>query len=560
MVGLALVGAAAAQPPSGLFIQGGGYGDFFLLRTDDTPPEEVALGDLFARLWRATTGRTVEIGPENVYKYINITLGARDLTTDVFPRAVREEIGREGYYYATYTPSTRFSAIGATRHLLIAGNTTASTRTGIYGFFRTAFDAEWFAPGVEKTRRAGFQMSELKHTERPAFAMREILVRPSKDHTFAAFRAAHGLPEVPVGGGLGRESTLSLVPPETHFDRHPEYFSEIQGARRALKDDWHKPGAAREHADRMGDLCPSAAGLPAVIVAALREIIDTPAKPDESPLITLRRARAGNFAGQQVWSLAPMRGVPPCGCAACRAMVEREGSAAASWLQLANAVAEQLEAAYPGAGHRVLFHADGPYLTPPNTMRPAAGVIVAVSTNACDFATPLSEGKTAANRAVADALPAWGRLGDAVWVFDCLGRFGKGPAHFDNLAVLQQNLQWYTQHHVTGVIFQWAGPKPVDDDFSALRQFLAARLLWNPDLDLPGLQMQFFEAYYKEAADAVRAYLDAARAQGIYVPGAEPSDAQRAALVQAQTALSAAVADVPKELRERVAPLLPAQP
>jgi hypothetical protein len=204
--------------------------------------------------------------------------------------------------------------------------------------------------------------------------------------------------------------------------------------------------------------------------------------------------------------------------------------------------------------------AEGLRRTPANTLRPADNVIVMLFANDCDFSEPLAKASTPGNVAFVDALERWSRLGDHVWVADFLGRSGVAPAHFGNLGVLQENLQFYTQHHVEGVLLQAAAALPSNDDFSALRYFLGARLLWDPDLDVATLTKRFFTQYYGLAAEPVRAYLAAVAPLAVTTPGGDPSPAQREGMAQAQAALAAARGDVPDAIWARVKLLLPAAP
>jgi len=551
-----------AQPqalPKGTFIRGGGYSDFFLQRDESTPKETIQAGDLFAALWKEATGRDPEIGPENLHNSINVGLGADVLTTDLFPKAARERIGSEGFYYATYTPSPRFAEVGASKYLVITGNNPASTLVGVYGFFRNAFDCEWFAPAIRQMRRPGFQMSELKAEVVPAFKMRDVVVPDAKSRDEASFRVAHGLRAVSPGAGFGRASAFTLIAPEVLLDSQPAFFAERNGQRRALKDGWQKVPPVGGAPNTPGDLCPSAAGLAEAIVASIREAIDTAPKADEALLLQLRRARAGWLAQEKVWALTPMEDTP-CACAACAALAEREQSPMAPWLALVNQVAVGLDAAYPEEGYRVLIHAEGARRVPPSTLRPADNVVVMLFTNACDFSEPLAKATTPANVDFVDALERWSRLGDHIWVADYLGRVGSSPAHFGNLGALQENLQFYTQHHVEGVLLQAAAAQPHNDDFSALRCFLGARLLWDPDLDVEALTKRFFTHYYGLAAEPVRAYRAALAPHGVGAPGGEPTPAQREGMAQAQATLAASRGELSDAVWSRVKPLLPAAP
>lgn len=500
-------GGGQAQVSKNDWITAGGYGSLYTLDTEDMPEADRMNGKLFCELWNKTTGQTVETGPENAHKLISVLLGLEHVTADVMDPDIATTLGA-GYYVNTYTPSQRHVPFGATPRLVIAGVDAQRTRTGIYGFYRRAFESEWFAPGVAEIRRANFRLEKRNETVQPAFAFREIAFASTKTPEEAEFRIAQGLRPEPLPPHLGRDSSYTLLPPEKKFDAHPEWYAEREGKRIALKEAWRKPQDAAARSAELGELCPLAPGIADAIVVAIEEIMAAPAGKEDD-LLRLRRSRAGWLAAEKVWAVTPMASSQACACAACETLRETEGSAMAPWLTLVNAVAEQLEAKHPGEGHRVLTHATGARQSAPKDLKAAPNVIVVVFTNECDFSQPLAARGTNANVAFVDELKRWERVGPQLWVADCLTALNSTPTPFPSERVLQENLQLYTQHAVQGVFFQCTGPFEHDDDFSALKFFLAARLMWEPDTDARDLRERFLTNYYGDAAETLGEWLEA---------------------------------------------------
>lgn len=553
IAGVLALGTARADLASTDWMNAGGYGNLFTLLADDMPPEARANAELFADLWRKHTGQEIQLGPSNEYGLLNVALGGEGLSEDVLPPGGLASVGSDGFFLNTYTPSPRYVPFGAKKQLVIAGNSPDTTRAGIYAFFRRAFGSEWPAPGLPSLQRAGFRLEKRKEALAPVFAFREVGFTTAGTPEEAEFRLANGLRRQVTTPGLGRASAFSLAPPEAHLAANSRYFAEHNGQRNAALEEWKSGGP---HAPSVGDLCPSAEGLDEVIASAIMECRNAPADSAD-PLLTLRRARAGWMATEGIWALTPMRPGNPCECAACRAASDREGTAIAPWLALANAVARQLNKDAPEPPLRILLHAAGPHLAPPKSLDADEHIVVMLFTDDCDFATPLAARQSAGNMAFTTALKGWANRARHLWVADHLTAHSAAPVPFPAHRVLQDNLRLYAEHHVEGVYLQATGPFPANDDFSALKYFLAARLLFNPDEDTAALQARFLQAAYGDAAADVRAYLYALQP----LPGLSPAASAQAPLLEARAAaqaqLAARLPALAPEITARLKPLLP---
>ncbi|MFA6175973.1 MAG: DUF4838 domain-containing protein, partial [Phycisphaerae bacterium] len=76
---------------------------------------------------------------------------------------------------------------------------------------------------------------------------------------------------------------------------------------------------------------------------------------------------------------------------------------------------------------------------------------------------------------------------------------------FPNLLVLGPNVRFFAKHGVKGVFEQ--GDLATGGEFSELRTWVLAKLLWNPSLDGQIVIQQFLDGYYGPAAPMISEYL-----------------------------------------------------
>ncbi len=514
---LLFAGHAPAQLSTNDWLTAGAYGNLFARDGGEVPPEKLALAELFAGLWHHATGHQIERGPAIKPGQINVALGLEGLNDDVVLATDMAELGPDGYFLSTYSPSPRYAPLGAMKQLVIAGNNPIATRMGVYGLFRRAFDSEWPAPGVADLRRAAYRFEKIREFVKPGFAFREVGYPALGTPDEGEFRMANGLSEVPLGPWRSRRA-LDWVP--------------------APLGNFLTP-SGRENSAKQ-DLCPSAEGLAEKIAAA---ILST--KPTEG------------LESRHVWPISTAQPDLACTCAVCSALSAAEESPIAPWVQLGNRVAKILSEQDAARPHRVLLEVSGAQMTLPKTLQPNDNLIIVLSTAACDFAAPINDDASGENKRIADAIAAWGRTGATVWVVDHLSSLQADPTPFPNLPVLQENLRFYLQHNVSGVYFQTRAPGTTNDDFSALKYFLAARLLFDPDADMDALVERFLTAYYGVAAGEVGAYLRALKP----LPGLTPTSTAQSPLLEARAAaqakLSALLTTLPEDVAARVRVLLP---
>lgn len=485
--------AASAQPADG-WVTAAAYSEMHIVVPEDASAIVRQAGELFQRYWQICTSRELTISSVNEGR-INVWIGPDLITNDLLDASVLEGLGAEGCLVQTFSPSRRHARLGAAKQLIIAGKTDLGTLNGVFEFFKRFAGVQWLCEGAIVPERLRFTFPEIDFRHTPHFQYREVgrygphLVLDSE------YRRAHHLADRYAPGPFGAETLHDLLPPEIYFSDHPEYYALVGGKRVAQDPD-----------GRPTQLCFSN---PDVAEAALAEIskmirLDM---AGADPHLIARRGRVARDPHRKTWSIAPMPGAT-CECAACRAIEAAGESQAGNLIVFVNRVAEGLDAAFPGAGYRVHTLVRGAWRRPPVSIRPRDNVIVQISTADCDFRRRLSDRDSAVNTSFVEDLKGWAAIAHTLYVWD----YGANCSHplepLPNLHTIQENIRLFDQYLVKGVYVQLADEPGAEwAELNALRSYLYASMLWDPDLFLDELTDRFLGAYYGRAADHVRAYI-----------------------------------------------------
>ena len=397
-----------------------------------------------------TASRTVRLEP-----------GDADLGTDGFELAVEGNVlhvrgGVRGILYGVYELLERFGGVG------------------------------WFASWHEVVpRHERFAVPDgFKCREMPVFIRREPFWHDVNAHPeFAAHIRKNNSTwrdfPIELGGKIGRGSkwlrghTFSkLVPPEKYFKDHPEYFSEINGVRRA-------EGA---------QLCCSNPEVIALITREMREAMRR--EPD---------ARSFNLTINDCYG--------NCQCANCKAIDKEEGSTSGAYIRMVNAVAEALVDEFPE--NKIRPSAYQWTRRPPKKLKKLAkNVQFSLAPIECDFSRPIPESPYKANIDTVADLQGWGRLAQGgLAIFDYCTSFAHYAQAFPNVKSLKGNLLFYRANNVRYVTNEGAH-NGGGGSFAELKTWLEAKLLWNPDQDVGPLLDRFFTGFYGKGARYARQYFD----------------------------------------------------
>jgi len=264
------------------------------------------------------------------------------------------------------------------------------------------------------------------------------------------------------GKGFYVHTFHRLVPPETFFQVHPEYFAVINGKRDPSQ------------------LCPSRAENVEIAVETLKKAMaEDPDKP--------------------VWSVSQNDNEEYCHCPECLKAIQEEGSPAGPILRFVNAIARR----FPNKTISTLAYEFS--RSAPKVTKPDPNVQIMLCTIELTRTNPIAVDPTCAG--FRNDIVNWGKICHNIYLWDYTVDFSHQVAPFPNIPVLQPNIQFFVRNHARQH-FQQSNTSP-GHEFSELKSYLIARLLWNPDADTKSILRDFMRGYYGKAAPYVQAYISA---------------------------------------------------
>lgn len=465
--------AADASADELLLAAGGRAAVVVRLAADAIPAERNAAAELATYLGRVT-GAAFRVVDEREQPEARATI-------DVGPtRRARATIPD-----VDALPAERWGIRSDGSALFLYGGRPRGALYAVYHFLEDQVGVRFWTPWEEHVpSRPRLSVAPVERTGEPAFGYRDVsgvdgplVYRARRRHNGhqsglpAAWggREAYGPPE-------HVHTAFAYVPPDEYFDRHPEFFSEIDGLRYGGD----------------GQLCLSEEGVFDLVrerMSAFVRAARVEAARTGEPVPTLFDLSQNDWGR---W----------CRCPRCAEQIAREGSAAAPWVSFLNRLAEWAAVELPGI--RIDSLAYHHTFEPPRTLRLHDGIAVRVSAlHQRDFAKPL---RHPANFAAARAIAGWRERSRHTRIWDYAVLFAdEGELPLPNLRVLAEDLSWYRRIGVEGVFLQLEDP--LGSDLWDLKIWILSQLLEDPSRDLTALVRDFTSGYYGPAAASVRAYL-----------------------------------------------------
>ena len=185
-----------------------------------------------------------------------------------------------------------------------------------------------------------------------------------------------------------------------------------------------------------------------------------------------------------------------CKCPACQKMREQENSQSGPELDLCNFVARHFAKDYPKV--RFLVFAYEASLRPPKRMKCEPNVDVCVAYIQRNYARDPAAGTPNHNAIVGE----WSKLTHGnVYIWGYCAQFKDFMITWPTVDTLGPEIRTYRDLGVKGVYMQMADDP--HSDFQALRCWLAAKLMWNPDQD----EMKLMERWCEGACGAGGKYV-----------------------------------------------------
>jgi hypothetical protein len=359
--------------------------------------------------------------------------------------------------------------------LILAGGRPRGTLYAVYTFLEDHLGCRWWASTASTIpQKPTLDVRDLNIRYVPIFEYREPFWTDGFDGDWAVRNKSNGNSER-LDAKRGGKHTYQgfvhtfypLIPPQTYFNDHPEWFSEINGKRTYDQ----------------AQLCLTNEQMRKELVKNLT------AQLRANPAATIASVSQNDWHGN-------------CQCSNCAAIEKEEESPAGLLLRFINSVAEDIETEFPNVAIDTLAYQ---YTRkPPKLTKPRHNVIVRLCSIECSFSKPLADER---NKKFRDDIVGWSKICNRLYIWDYTTNFRHHIMPHPNLRVLGPNVKFFADHNVKG-IFEQGAYTTNGAEMAELRAWVLAKLLWNPNLDGQKLIDEFIAGYYGPAAPHIKNYLN----------------------------------------------------
>ncbi|TPG43879.1 DUF4838 domain-containing protein [Flavobacterium pectinovorum] len=319
--------------------------------------------------------------------------------------------------------------------------------------FRKFTAAETYIPNITQVTFA----KNTKKLEQPSFDYRALFYPDCYDEDF---RDWHKLDWQVDDFGIWGHSFTVLIPAKEYFKSNPKLFALYEGERNGES------------------LCMTNDTVVDLVEKKMAKIIA------ETPNV-------------QFYSVSQNDDVVYCECTECRKINQKYGGPQGSLYYFLNKIASH----FPKTKITTLA-----YL---HTLKPPVNIKIEPNIYTIFCPIELNRGKaiTAQNSPTfVKTLENWSTASPHLFLWDYTVQFSNYMSPFPNLEPFQSNYKFFKKNKVKGMFAQ--GYADVPGDFSELRQYLLAKLMWNTDIDLEATTADFLRGFYGKAAPFIEKYLN----------------------------------------------------
>ncbi|RLD35158.1 MAG: hypothetical protein DRI73_02925, partial [Bacteroidetes bacterium] len=383
--------------------------------------------------------------------------------------------------------------------ILIAGGKPRGTLYGVLGFLSDHMDCRWYTREVVKVpRKTTIAFQEIEDRQKPAFEYREAWYKEAYDTEWAVHNRLN--PSiVPIPDSLGGSyicypfvhTFYQLVSPDIYFSDHPEYFSMIKGVRQ---------------------------GHEAQLCLTNQEVVDI-------AINTVFRW-IKEHPEANVFSIDQNDGYGFCECSSCKELDEAEGSHSATVINFVNQIADTIATVYPEIKLQTLAYVYSE--VPPKTLRPAKNVTIRMCHYDYCSAHPLDGCES--HKVFIERLKAWHKITNRITIWDYFTNYSRYLMPYPNFERMKNDVRYYADFGCVGLFAQGSNvPDNGGGEFSGLRAWVFAQLMWDPWQDGQALIDEFVLNVYGSAAPYISKYIsllhDKVKPDSVYFSiYAEPTD------------------------------------
>lgn len=344
--------------------------------------------------------------------------------------------------------------------LIIGGGSADAVKNAVYVFLEKYLNCDWYAPDVEKISEMNSIVLEksLNFSYTPEITTRTVHSRLFYDNPIFAGKLRVTTESFPHYVSGARVHTFhKFIPEEKFYKEQPKYFALRNGKRIPTQ------------------LC--------LTNEKVLQIVKDSVK-----------AMFNRYPDATVISVSQDDNTQYCTCDQCSKIDKEEGSPSGTMIRFVNKVAAEFS-------DRTISTLAYQYTRKPCKTKPADNVLITLCSIECDRSAPITEKCTE----FADDIRGWNKLTDNIRIWDYTAQFTNFLAPFPNIRTLQPNIKFFRDNHAKW-IFEQHSSNP--SELFALRSYLTAKLLWNPDNNADEIISEFTNGYYEEAGVFVKKYID----------------------------------------------------
>ena len=380
-----------------------------------------------------------------------------------------EGLGDEGFTIRTVGP-----------HLVIAGGRQRGAMYGVYTFLEEVLGCRWYSSKVSYIpKNPTITVPKLNLTRKPDFDYRDLWYWDSFDPDWAARNKLNGnsprLDEARGGkityAGYFSHSFCLLVPNDPYLKEHPEYFSLVNGERKAGKYD--------------GQLCLTNPEVLKVVTEGVFRWLD------ENP-------------GARLVSVTQNDNSDYCQCDRCKAVDEEEGSPSGLLLRFINAVADEVVKKRPD----VLVDTFAYRYTekPPKITRPRPNVLIRLSSIKCCQQHRYEH--CPRDMEFLKNMREWSKITNHLYIWHYSTIFPHYLMPFPDLHELGADIPMYKRNGVKGVFVEGDYAPGGGGWMDELKAYLCAKMMWDTHASPREIQADFLNGYFGKAGMPIGQWLD----------------------------------------------------
>ena len=411
---------------------------------DETNPVDLRAAELLRHFVERITGAKLEILPaESEAQKGDILIGNFQLPV----KGVNaEDIKEDGFALTTNDGYIR----------IVHGK----GKGGIYGvvtLLEDYFGIRYYAENAYTIQQDKnmFMPANIERVDNPSFRYRQINTYSNRDPVYKLWHRLES-PDENFVQNMWVHTFNRLLPASEYGASHPEYYAFINGERR--------PGDASQW-------CLTNTEVFEIAASRLESLFK--ADPDK-----------------RIISVSQNDSQTHCLCDECKAVDEYEGSPSGTLIRFMNKLAER----FPDKEISTLAYLYS--VPPPRHTRPLSNVNIMLCDIDCNREVPLTE--NASGREFVKSMEGWSAISNNIFVWDYGINFDNYVSPFPNFHIMQPNMELFRKNNATMHFFQTSPSKGTD--FTELRGYLAAKLMWNTSIDADSVMQNFLKGYYGESA------------------------------------------------------------